>query len=247
MPTMRMKLIAFGAGMVALAIACGSESNDGAAPSGGDPVKDQTSSSGSSTPPSSDGTSGGTSSGASSGGNPDGSAEGGGDADGSADSGDAPEGGSTSGGSPDGGSSSGGPDGGSSSGGPDGGPDAGVNQGADVPTPICTAGSVLESESNDTEGTADAINFDHAYCGTIGLAGDVDYLTFTLPADAIGFAWRVSWLGPPPTLAITSEGVTAAGGEDPPFFPGKTYVVKVTRSNGGAFATQYVVTLGYRQ
>jgi hypothetical protein len=118
-----------------------------------------------------------------------------------------------------------------------------TSTGGVAPTPppaICAAGSLHETEPNDTPATANALGAATSFCGSVGVA-EVDYVSFTLPSDAKGLAYSASWSGfGTPTLSLTSEGITTTAGQKPPFNPGKSYVFKVT---GGAAASDYVVAI----
>jgi hypothetical protein len=104
----------------------------------------------------------------------------------------------------------------------------------------CEADSLKEVESNDTPETATEFATATSFCGTIA-GTDVDHLTFTLPAEAKGFGWKQSWKGKgTPTMTITAKGVTKTSNENPPFFPGEKYVIKVMP---GADPADYVVAL----
>lgn len=106
-----------------------------------------------------------------------------------------------------------------------------------IDTSMCTAGSVVEVESNDTAATANAIPAQTGtYCGGVASATDVDFATFTLPADAKGFSYGI---------AFNRSGVDAtitAGAQGPfklsqaiPVLPGQKYVLRVAGSQALAY------------
>jgi hypothetical protein len=116
--------------------------------------------------------------------------------------------------------------------------------GTGVPvTPLaqCNAGSASEVESNDTPATANSFGAATTFCGTVSL-GDVDYATFTLPANATGFSYSVAWGNDKgaPAISISAGGVTAAAGQEPPLFPGQLYTFKVV---GTGAATSYALAI----
>ncbi|MDF2694961.1 MAG: hypothetical protein K0S65_3344 [Labilithrix sp.] len=56
----------------------------------------------------------------------------------------------------------------------------------------CQPGSIRESEANDTEATADALDWKTgSYCGRLSGA-DVDLLTFTIPSSQNGFQFEMN-------------------------------------------------------
>jgi hypothetical protein len=128
-----------------------------------------------------------------------------------------PGGGSTTPPAGDGGAGDGGGGGGGG-----GGSDGGGGGGA-----LCIAGSVAETEDNNTPEKANALaGVTGTYCGTLSSAADVDYAAFTLPADAksISFGSDFSKVGV--ELDITVGGETFTLGEATIFKPGQRYVVK---------------------
>jgi hypothetical protein len=97
-----------------------------------------------------------------------------------------------------------------------------------------------EVEPNDTAATANDLLTKTSFCGSVP-PGDVDYVSFLLPADAKGLAYSVNWSGPgTPVITVTSEGVTTIAGQKPALNPGKAYVFQVT---AGATKTDYVIAL----
>lgn len=104
----------------------------------------------------------------------------------------------------------------------------------------CVADSLKEVEANDTPETASNLAAATSFCGSIA-GTDVDHIAFTLPAEATGFGWKQSWKGKgTPTITITAKGVTKTSSENPPFFPGEKYIIKVTP---GAEPVDYVVAI----
>lgn len=112
-------------------------------------------------------------------------------------------------------------------------------------TPTAPAGSscagladaIDELESNDTAETANPMAGKSGfYCGKIGEGGDVDFVTFTLPSNATGLSWRLSFEGAKPdvTIAVGARPPVALGG-NVAFVKGEPYVVKIT----GAANTSY--------
>lgn len=128
----------------------------------------------------------------------------------------------------DGGASEGGGgDGGGGGGGTGGGTGGGAGS-------LCVAGSVAEAEPNGTAETANTIpSATGSFCGSLAAAGDVDFFTFVLPADAkyLGFASAFSQQGV--GFQLTVAGQSFGAGEAVIFKPGQTYVVKAS-TNGKA-------------
>jgi hypothetical protein len=91
----------------------------------------------------------------------------------------------------------------------------------------CLPTSVVESESNDTVGTADTMpGGSDTYCGVISSISDVDYVTFTLPADAVAMTYR--YYSPVSLdVAISIDG-GPFGYVISPFSPGKPHVFRIS-------------------
>lgn len=139
-----------------------------------------------------------------------------------------PEGSSSGGGTSSGGTSS---SGGSSSGGGKGDAGGGASSsssgGPGGGGTKCAAGSVAEKEANDAPAAATTIpNATGSACGSLSKAGDVDYFTFTMPADTnyLGFGSAFSQQGV--DFEVTVDGETFTVGATPAVKPGKKYVVK---------------------
>jgi hypothetical protein len=139
-------------------------------------------------------------------------------------------------GPPDEGSSGGASSGGtSSSGGSSGGgkPDAGASSSSGgssgaAPSTKCAAGSVAEKEGNNDEASATAMpGATGSACGSLTKADDVDFFSFTMPADKnyLGFGSAFTQQGI--EFEITVEGKTFKVGDTPEVKPGQKYVVKV--------------------
>jgi hypothetical protein len=109
-----------------------------------------------------------------------------------------------------------------------------------IPNAVCLTDSMREVEPNDILAAANDMQAKTSFCGSVP-PGDVDYVSFILPADATGLAYRANWSGPgTPAIALTSEGVTTVGGQTPGLNSGKAYVFRVT---GGAAQTDYVIAV----
>ncbi len=111
-----------------------------------------------------------------------------------------------------------------------------------APNPQCQASSVHESGSNDTAATANAIPAaSGSFCGSLDSASDVDFVTFTLPANATSLGFGLSYS----RLGVVIEGV--AGGESftvggkPAFKPGQKYTLEVHTS--GMTPVDYLLTV----
>jgi hypothetical protein len=90
----------------------------------------------------------------------------------------------------------------------------------------CQAGSVKEVESNDSAATANAMPAaTGSFCGTLG-DGDVDFVTFTLPADAKYLAFGSSWTNPI-QMEVSVGGQKFDVGQTPAFVAGGQYVIKI--------------------
>jgi hypothetical protein len=75
----------------------------------------------------------------------------------------------------------------------DGSTDGGTGGSTDGDAGVqCQPGSIRESEANDTEATADALDWKTgSYCGRLSGA-DVDFLTFTIPNSQNGFQFEMN-------------------------------------------------------
>lgn len=120
--------------------------------------------------------------------------------------------GDTDGGDTDGGSTS---SGGTSSG--DGGGGAGS---------LCNAQTQKEVEPNDAQGTATAVTT--GFCGVLPTGTDVDFATFTLPANATNFNFNTQVTKPQVDffLIVGAQRVPIQGGSLP-FEPGQKYYIEV--------------------
>jgi hypothetical protein len=111
-----------------------------------------------------------------------------------------------------------------------------------APNPQCQAASVHESGSNDTAATANAIPAaSGSFCGSLDSASDVDFVTFTLPANAtsLGFGLSYSRLGV--VIEGTAGGESFMVGGKPAFKPGQKYVLEVHSS--GMTPVDYLLTV----
>ncbi len=108
---------------------------------------------------------------------------------------------------------------------------------------LCEPGSIEESEPNDTDITADVLPSQTAkYCGRVQ-PNDVDYVTFTLPANATTFGIFQSNTSTALKIEGVVDGTTfALDGSNPPFMPGKTYLLKATAPGAGV-AVDYSVSI----
>ncbi len=113
---------------------------------------------------------------------------------------------------------------------PPGAPPGGAPPGATPPVSTsCAGGGFAEVEGNDTVATANVLGAALKFCGSIASSADADHFTFTMPANAKSFRFERSYSGSKaPEVTWTSEGVTTAGTTPAPFFPGKSYVVRVS-------------------
>lgn len=102
----------------------------------------------------------------------------------------------------------------------------------------CANGGVREVDNNETPETATDLGAGLAFCGSISSAADVDHIAFVLPADAKGFGWNGSFSAGT-TVTISAGGVTKSMQENPPWFPGQRYVIRIS---SGAPA-EYAITL----
>lgn len=81
------------------------------------------------------------------------------------------------------------------------------------------------------------------FCGTLPSVGDVDYIAFTLPADAKTISFGESWNKAVIETEVTVDGSTFTVGSTPILKPGYRYVMKVWIKGPGA-ATDYSVGIG---
>jgi len=133
--------------------------------------------------------------------------------------------GGTSGSNTSGGSQSSGGNGGGGGGGGGGGPA--------IPNSKCAADSFVEKEGNDALDAANVLqNASGSACGKLTAANDVDYFTFTMPADSnyLGFAGAYSQDGV--DFEITVGDKTFKIGDTPEVRPGSKYTVKVITKSG---------------
>jgi hypothetical protein len=78
-----------------------------------------------------------------------------------------------------------------------------------------------------------------SFCGTLSAAGDVDYFSFLLPADAkyLGFSSAYSQQGV--SFTLTVAGQTYGAGETPAFKPGALYIVKASTSGSAPVSYRF--------
>jgi len=150
--------------------------------------------------------------------------------------------GGTSGGTSSGGSSSGGAsdDGGSTSSSSSGGNpdfDGGSPIDGGAAGTLCLEGSVLESEDNNTEATADQLpSQSTSFCGRIADGADVDFATFTLPENATRLEMSYATTnGQAIQIDAFADGVQFPFNGTYEFKPGKPYLLKVSSKNGQTF------------
>ncbi|OJY17347.1 MAG: hypothetical protein BGO98_00120 [Myxococcales bacterium 68-20] len=146
---------------------------------------------------------------------------------------------------PDGGSEGGGGGGGNGNGnGNGGGKGDGGGGGGGGGGSLCQAGSVAESEPNDDAASADSIPGETGtFCGRIGSDTDVDFVTFTLPANAKSFGMSQKTTSGAIRIEPSVDGTTFPfGGGNYPFKPGKAYTLKIS-TTGGALDYRIGVTI----
>jgi hypothetical protein len=136
-------------------------------------------------------------------------------------------------------------DGGAPSGEAGPGPVPASEAGAPVDNPLCAPASVREAVGNDSAATANALpGATSSFCGTLGTAADVDFVTFVLPADAksLGFGAEYSAQG----LAIkgTVAGQTFDVGGSPVIKPGQKYVFEIHTSGSSPVSYRFDVSVG---
>lgn len=127
--------------------------------------------------------------------------------------------GDTDGGGGGGGDGGGGGGGDGGGGGGGGGGDAGVGT-------LCNGQTQKEVEANDAQGTATPITT--GMCGVLPTGSDVDFATFTLPANATSFNFGTQVTKPQVDffLLVDAQRVPISGGSLP-FEPGKKYYIEV--------------------
>ncbi len=147
---------------------------------------------------------------------------------------------SGSSGDPDGGGGGGGDGGGG--GGGDGGGGGGGGGDAGVGT-LCNAQTQKEAEPNDAQGTATAITT--GMCGVLPTGSDVDFATFTLPANATSFNFGTQVTKPQVDffLLVDAQRVPISGGSLP-FEPGKKYYIEVRNKQNSS--DDYRVTVNIK-
>jgi hypothetical protein len=97
----------------------------------------------------------------------------------------------------------------------------------------CVSGSVQESEANDDVGTADEMpGQTGTFCGRIGANTDVDFISFTLPANAKSLSMSQSTTSGAIKIEPTADGEAFSFSGTYPFKPGKKYVIKVSTTAG---------------
>lgn len=161
---------------------------------------------------------------------------------------DPPLGGSSSGGTSSGGNSSGGAadagdtdGGGGGGGGGDGGGGGGGDGGGGGGGSKCKAGSVRESERNDTPQTADVLAAPGSFCGSVG-DKEVDHIAFVLPANATSFNTGGETSRNNFKMELIVKGNTQDLSGNLPFEPGERYVIKITNKGGAAVDYRVDVT-----
>ena len=96
----------------------------------------------------------------------------------------------------------------------------------------CSTGSLAEAEPNDTEATANALPpVSGSLCGRLTTNTDIDFATFTMPADKnylfTGYAFSSNGV----TLTVTVDGESFKAGAQPIVKPGSKYTLKATSTN----------------
>ena len=123
------------------------------------------------------------------------------------------------------------PDGGTRDGGGDGGSDGGGGgSGAgDGGASLCAAGSIPETEPNDTKETANALpGASSTACGALSSATDVDFFSFPLPAAAKSIAFAAAYSQAGVDIEFSVGGQTFKLKDPAIFKPGQTYLAKVS-------------------
>lgn len=147
-------------------------------------------------------------------------------------------GGSSSGGN---GGGNGGGDGGGGGGGNGGGGGGGNGGGAGS---LCQGSSVAESEPNNDAASADVVpGQTGTFCGKISSDTDVDFVKFTLPANAKSFGMSQNTTSGAIKIEPSADGQAFSfSGGNYPFKPGKEYVLKISTS-GGALDYRIGITI----
>lgn len=105
--------------------------------------------------------------------------------------------------------------------------------------------TTTEAEDNDTTDKANALPAaSGSFCGTLATAADVDYATFTLPADATSLAFGSRFTKVGVDFEVTVEDKKFLVGDTPEVKPGKKYVVKAFTTGQGPVDYRLSVTIG---
>lgn len=136
----------------------------------------------------------------------------------------------------DSGTADAGVDAGSDSGTADAGVDAGDagDAGGRDGGSLCQAGSIAEAEPNDSVATENRLpSASSTFCGRIA-AGDLDYVTFTLPPSSPTFSFAIHYTTKGAAAVIDGsidDGTTfTLDGSNPPVKPGRTYTLAISAS-----------------
>ncbi|MDF2694960.1 MAG: hypothetical protein K0S65_3343 [Labilithrix sp.] len=142
---------------------------------------------------------------------------------------------------PDGGSGGGNGNGNGGGGGDGGGGGNGGGGGS-----LCQSSSVAESETNNDLASADSMpGQTGTFCGKIGSDADVDFVTFTLPANAKSFGMSQNTTSGAIKIEPSVEGEAFPfSGGNYLFKPGKPYVLKISTTGG---ALDYRISLTITQ
>lgn len=108
---------------------------------------------------------------------------------------------------------------------------------------LCQAGSIAEAEPNDSIATENALpSTSSTFCGRIA-AGDLDYVTFTLPPASPTFSFAIHDSTKGGAVVIDGsidDGTTfKLDGTNPPVKAGRTYTLKVS----GSAAADYEIAI----
>lgn len=109
---------------------------------------------------------------------------------------------------------------------------------------MCRAGSVAETESNDSATAANPMpGQTFSFCGSLASSADVDFVTFTLPADTRSFSYGVSFNrnGIDATITAGAQG-TFRLNQAVPILPGQKYVVRIAGAQ--AMGYRFDVNIG---
>lgn len=138
---------------------------------------------------------------------------------------------------------------------PDAGTEGGAGTGAGTGTgtgggagggSLCVNGSVKEAEANNTADTANAMpGASGSFCGSLSAAGDVDFVAFTLPANATYLSFGSSFSRGGLSITVTANGKSFKVGETPAFEPGQKYVAKIETS--GSVPADYRLEVEIKQ